>query len=231
MQSFLIIHVILDMKSRLTNILLLGALCLFSLTSLAQKPLSDKTHATDSNRFQYHLSLGTGAYSGWGSTHAYTTIAPSFQYRLTPKVTAFGGFAVSNDINASTIRFSPSTPSYAPRKNSTRAGGATLGAIYRPNEKLTLAACAYYIGGQIDPLWNNTSWPVNLDAYGFSAAMNYRFKNNSSLSFFFDYVHDNAGTLVDPWIYYYGIGDPFFHDGFHSHHSPLSGLVPDYYLY
>lgn len=218
------------MKKHVFVFMLMLPLCVCAGSSYAQNGHSGDGHAADSGRFQYHISLGTGVLDGWGSTHAYTLVAPTFEYQLSPKVKAFGGFAVCNDVNATLYRWAPRTPSYLPRRNSSVAGAAAAGVLYQPNDRLTLAACAYYLGGQADPLWN-AGRPVDLNAFGVSGAMNYRFGKNSSLSIFFDYVHDQAGTLVDPWMMYYGMGDSFFHDAWHHHHSPLSGLVPDYYFY
>lgn len=213
------------MKNKVWCLLLLLTMSVMPMMASAQWSRAHRD--ADTNRFHCNLSLGTGVTSGWGSTHAYTLVAPSFEYRLSPKVTAFGGFVLCDDVNLSTPRPSR-TQSYAMKPNSNRAASMAAGALFQPNDRLTLAACVYYLGGQVDPLWSG-GYPMRLDAFGVSGAMNYRFKNNSSISLFFDYVHDNAGTLVDPWMMHFG--DPFFHDGWHTHLSPLNAFVPNYYLW
>lgn len=207
------------------SILLMG-------TCLAQSaPVADTLQRDTLNRFDYHLSFGTGVYSGWGETHSYTYVAPTFEYRFSPKFTAFAGFAVSNDVNASLYQWPSRTVSYAPLKNSTRAGAAYAGGIYRPNDKLTIAASAFYIGGQFDPLWHRGS-ALDIDAYGVSAAVRYRFNKRSSLSIYFDYVRDKAGTLVNPWMMHHMYCDPFYNDNLFRMQGTIDpmGGFNEYYL-
>lgn len=167
-------------------------------------------------RFDYHLSLGTGAVSGWGSTHAYTFAAPSFEYHFSSKLEVFGGFGLARDVNASLYRWPSNTPSYAPRRNGTQAMGVVAGGIYRPSDKLSLAAAAYYLGGQFDPIWNRGA-ALDLNAYGFSAAMKYRFGSKSSLSIYIDYLHDEAGTIAMPLMMHRLYADPYMWDDWRTH--------------
>lgn len=194
------------MKKFCRIISLVSAFALLPACSFAQR-----IHTTDTTeRFNYNINLETGVYSGLGNTHAYTLVAPTFEYAITPKVKAFGGVAFANDVNTSLYhlrKFNENTRSYAPRRNGTRSAAIHGGAIIQPNDHLTITASAFYIGGQYDPLWNFSDHALQLNAYGFSASMSYQFKNNNSLNIYVDFVRDKAGTLLNPYLYdYLGFG-------------------------
>lgn len=186
----------------------------------AQRLHPADTSRLDSSRFDYHVMLGTGIYSGWGATHAYNFVAPSFEYQINPRLKAFGCLAVVSDVNTSLVRWAPSTPSYAPLRNGTRAMAARVGGIYKANDHLTIAASGFYVGGRFNPLWNGNNASLPLEAYGVSVGGTYKFNKNSSLSFMFDFVQDNAGTLAYPLMM-----DHFAHPFYSDFHYRMYGTM------
>lgn len=162
------------------------------------------TPATDSSdKVDYHISLFSGVYGGGGETHAYTGAAPSLSYRVNDRLTLKAGFAFSSDINANSYRLSPRDErSLAPRRsNSTGAVAMDVAAEYKMNDNLWMAARLFYLGGSYDPVWNGSSRPYQLNAYGGSVALHYRTKNDNSLSLYLNFVHDDTGALT-PWMLY-----------------------------
>ena len=207
------------MKQICRHIILAIALSVLPLCGYAQR-----YNPTDTlqNYFDYHINLETGVYSGLGKTHFYTQISPTFEYQATPKLKTFGGFSFVNDLNTTPIYVIRdfNERSYAPLRVSTQSAALRAGVVYQPNSQLTLAASAFFIGGHYDPLWNFSGAPLPLQAYGFSGEMSYRFNNNNTLHIYFDFIRDNAGTLLNPYLYDYlgGFGGyPLF-----PHQRPFS---------
>lgn len=154
-------------------------------------------------KVDYHMSLFSGVYSGWGETHGYMGAAPTFSYRASDRLTLKAGFAFTTDLNANSYQLCGRTPrDMAPRRsNSTGTVGVDVAAEYQVNDNLWMAAHVYYLGGSYDPIWNGGNRPQELSVYGGSVAFHYRTKRDNRLSLYFDFVHDETGALT-PWMFY-----------------------------
>lgn len=160
-------------------------------------------------RMDYHMSLFTGFYSGWGQSHGYAGAAPSFRYRLDDKWSLKASFAVATDRVGNTYAIRESEGrNRAPRRHNITTGvvGMDVAAEYRPNDRTMVAAHLYYMGGSCTPVWSMNNQPTNLDVWGGSMEIHYRAKNDNLLSLYLGVTNDRTGAL-SPLLYSYpGIG-------------------------
>lgn len=181
-------------------------------------PLSLSARDT-AQRLDYHMSLFTGFYSGWGQTHGYAGAAPSFSYRLDDRWTLKAGFAITTDMVGNTYAIRESDGrSWAPRRHATTTGavGMDVAAEYRPNDRTMVAAHFYYLGGSYTPVWSVNNRPEDLSVWGGSMEFHYRTKNDNMLSLYFNVMNDKTGALY-PWLYHPGAG---CRPGFMLHDDP-----------
>jgi hypothetical protein len=155
------------------------------------------------DKMEYHMSLFSGVYTGWGEAHGYMGAAPSFSYHASDRLTLKAGFAFTTDINSDRYRICGNeSRSFAPRRsNNTGAVGVDVAAEYKVNDNLWMAASIYYLGGSYDPIWNRSNRPMDLNVYGGSFALHYRTKNDNRFSVYFDFIHDETGAIT-PWMFY-----------------------------
>lgn len=154
-----------------------------------------------------HMTVGTGISSSSLDLHGYTYLAPTFDRRVNDRLALHGGFAMFLD-NAEKYQIRGyDGRDLAPRKSSSMMAAARFAARYQASPNLWVAASAFVIGGQYDPFWNFSGAPLDLMAYGLTAALGYKFDSGTSLNLYFNIVRDQAGTLP-PWIYdpCYGYG-------------------------
>lgn len=186
--------------------------------------------ASDSlSRWDFHVKLGTGVYSGFDQVHGYTSVAPRVTYKPNDKLKLHGGFVAFNEMEAATLQVRGHAPrNMAPRKNSSMAIAAYIAGTYRVNDRLLLAGSLFHLGGQIDPLWTPSQYPVDLSVTGFNAAMSYRLGKSSYLDVSLTVLRDRTGAVVpllmnpfymgaNPWGYWndlHGgncfVGSPFW---------------------
>ena len=185
----------------------------------------DTVQTTDMlHKFNYHVSLFSGVYSGWGETHSYMGVAPSFSYTLNERWKLKAGFVAMSDINPN---FTPQERSLAPRRNnSTTALAGTINAEYQATDRLLISSSIFYVGGQLDPVWVSGNSVSTLQAYGVSAAMHYKTKHNNYLDLSMTYIHDNTGALAplfyNPYYSAYGCG--FYNTQLHGNFKGFCGF-------
>lgn len=157
-------------------------------------------------RLQFHGNVFTGVNSGWGHTRSYMGVAPTLDYRFNDRWTLKTGFMVMNTIDPMAWG---QPRSMAPLRNNSVAGSMSVGAEYQASDRLWVSASAFYLGGAVNPLWNPTPAPYQLDVYGMSASMRYRIGDRSFLDLNVNIVHDNTGALgrmmwENPYCYGWG---------------------------
>ena len=168
----------------------------------------------DTAKTNVHLSVGSSVAAGFGNTEAISWAAPSFSYRATDKLTIRGGFTVAGSLLPNGYALHGLSPrSLAPVKNGTQLGGVWAQAEYRVNDNLLIWATAARMNGFVQPLWANSSMPV--DVSSLSGGFAYRFEQGSILSMHFRFVHDSYGYMLHPP---YG----------HPYYGPLT---PEFELY
>lgn len=190
-------------------LMLLSSTACLAQQKVTNRATTDATQPDSLQRFNYHVSLFSGVYSGWGETHGYMGVAPSFSYTFNDHWKLKAGFMALSDLNPN---FTPQERSLAPRRNTTTVLAGAVRAEYQANDHLWFAASAFYVGGQLNPVWVPGNSAYTLQAYGVSTSMRYKTKHNNYLDLSMTYIHDNTGVLApllcDP---YYSYGNGFYH--------------------
>lgn len=165
--------------------------------------------ASDTSRWDFHLSTGVTVGSGWGKTEALLWTAPRVEYRATERLTLRGGFAAMSSMTPGYVLRMPVT-SYAPRRQGTRLLGGFVSARYQVNSRLNIWASLQRVTGWHEPLWTPQGEALNVDLTSFSGGFAYELSNHSLFEMHFHIVHDHYGNSAlglfgHP---YYGPGVP-----------------------
>ena len=224
------------MKMRRKNILILTVLVLMPLLSQSQNdsvvshsdglvisvPSAASTtqaaYPSDSlNRWDFHLSLGSGIMGGSYSSASYLGVTPSLVFRPTDrlKITASATILDSYSLSGGNYYIRGREPrSLAPLRNPARAASVSVAVSYRVNDRLWVAASLHTLGGMlangalVNP-WLAGTPPMDLDATAFSASMRYRMGDNSFLDLHMTLIEDRTGALgpllfANPYSGFYG---------------------------
>ena len=201
---------------RLLIVLVIAMVCPMGLVS-GQRPVMEKTAADTIvlPKWEPHLTVGTGFMgTSYGDNRLFTTVAPSLKYRPNDRWTISGGFRITSDMGLNPhYMASGSHKSLAPykRNGGTGLASAHVGAQYRVNENVWVAASVYHLGGTYAPLYGFANGQVmDVSATALSAAAAFRFSNNNYLHLSFTVVRDHNGTL--PFLYH----DMWMHGGLGS---------------
>ncbi len=158
----------------------------------------------------FGVDLFTGVFSGFGTTRGYTGVAPRMVHRVDDRLTLKAGFAVVSEMFP--LMSAPAERNLAPRRQPSRAAAGAVQAEYQVKDNLWLSATAFYVGGQVSPLWRPTGHPLDISAYGGSIAARFRTPRDNYIGIDFNFVHDNTGALGpllwNPYCYGY---DTYFH--------------------
>lgn len=166
---------------------------------------------TDSSRWDFHLSTGLAAVSGWGRGDAYMWTAPSVTWRASERLTLGGGFAYTGSLLAG-YELQGRGRSFVPRRTGTRLFSAYASAEYRVNERLTLWGSVSHVGGWHEPLWLPRDGAFDVSATAVSGGFAYQLSEASLIEMHFHFVHDHYGNgahglFGHPW---YGWGVPSY---------------------
>ena len=151
------------------------------------------------DRLHGSVSLGTGVFSGWGSTLGYTFLNPELSYKLSDRVVLSGGFGHSKGFSYGDVHLRGLDRSFAPRRQRSM-NYMHFDGIVRVNERLTVAASVFMMQGNMSP------WLADgRDGYavGASAAMQYRFGKDNYLSLYMEYIRSENMPLP---LYCYDYG-------------------------
>ena len=191
------------MCKKVTVVIALLILCLD--LPAQRKPVA----ASDTSRWDFHLSTGVTVGGGWGKTEALLWTAPRVEYRASERLTLSGGFAMMGSMMPSYELRMPVT-SYAPRRQGTRLLGGFASAKYQVNDRLNIWASLQRVTGWYEPLWTPKGEALDIDLTSFSGGFAYELSNHSLFEMHFHIVHDHYGNsalglLGHP---YYGMGVP-----------------------
>lgn len=165
-------------------------------------------------RFDYHMSFTTGVSSIMGNVHNFAVVDPSFNFNINPKLTLQAGFTVVSDIRMNNYQLQGQEPSSLAPRRSTSMIGSEVSAIYKVNDRLTVAGSVYYLGGELQPWFCPEGRPLDVNAYGFSASMSYKTRNNNRIDLYFDILHDDSGSISPMWY-----GNPYGWGHYGRHHG------------
>lgn len=182
------------------------ALLMLSLSLPAQRK---EVAASDTSRWNFHLSTGVTVGSGWGKTDALLWTAPRVEYRASDRLTIRGGFAAMGSLLPGYVLQMPVT-SYAPRRQGTRLLAGFASARYKVNDRLDIWASLQHVGGWREPLWTRQGEAFDVGLTAFSGGFAYELSDHSLFEMHFHIVHDHYGNsalglLGHP---YYGPGVP-----------------------
>ena len=188
------------------KVLFVVALLMLGLSLPAQRK---EVAASDTSRWDFHLSTGITVGSGWGKTDALLWTAPRVEYHASDRLTLRGGFAAVGSLMPGYVLQMPVT-SYAPRRQGTRLLAGFASARYQVNDRLNIWASVQHVGGWYEPLWTPQGEALDMSLTAFSGGFAYELSNHSLLEMHFHIVHDHYGNsalglLGHP---YYGAGVP-----------------------
>ncbi len=188
------------------KVLFVVALLMLGLSLPAQRK---EVAASDTSRWDFHLSTGITVGSGWGKTDALLWTAPRVEYRASDRLTLRGGFAAVGSLMPGYVLQMPVT-SYAPRRQGTRLLAGFASARYQVSDRLNIWASVQHVGGWYEPLWTPQGEALDMSLTAFSGGFAYELSNHSLLEMHFHIVHDHYGNsalglLGHP---YYGAGVP-----------------------
>lgn len=174
-------------------------------------------HKDTLSKWEPHISIGTGFIGATFGSRAYTTVAPSVRYHLNDRLSFSAGFRVTSDFGFNHVHYmGSSNRNLAPYKQGgTGMVSAHASAEYQVNDRLTLAASVYHLGGSYSPLYCPMPGSMDLSLTAFTAAAGYRFSNDSFLNIYFTYINDRTGAA--PYL---------FHDAFMSSGYGMWGMSP-----
>ncbi len=174
------------------------------------RPVEDYGRLLDTvEPLQFHIAFGTGINASSYASASYFSVTPSLTYRPNDRLSVTGSVTLLRSVTLAPdgYRVRGYEPhSMAPYRNPAAvAYQATVSASYKVNERLWLAASLQHINGPLAagmPLnfWMVNDRPLYLDATSFSAAMRYRFNNDSFIDIYLNVINDRAGTLM-PSLY------------------------------
>ena len=188
------------------KVLFVVALLMLGLSLPAQRK---EVAASDTSRWDFHLSTGITVGSGWGKTDALLWTAPRVEYHASDRLTLRGGFAAVGSLMPGYVLQMPVT-SYAPRRQGTRLLAGFASARYQVSDRLNIWASVQHVGGWYEPLWTPQGEALDMSLTAFSGGFAYELSNHSLLEMHFHIVHDHYGNsalglLGHP---YYGAGVP-----------------------
>ncbi len=200
-----------QMYKKVTTLLTLFVLTIIMVNAQTYRPVANPEVADDTSRFDFHMSVGGTVANGFGNTQALTWVAPRISYQATDKLELHAGFAVANSLIPNDFALQGhGTQSLAPRREGTRAGAIWAAAQYNANNNLSLWVAVAKAYGWMQPLWFNSSNPVDITAVAGGFA--YRFSSGSTLAMHFSFVNDKYGTLFNTpygYPYYYNMFSPY----------------------
>lgn len=168
----------------------------------------------DESRLDYHVSLFSGVVSGWNGAGSYMGLAPKLSYSFDDQWKIKAGFAVLSDFGSNFGVVEP--VSLAPRRYSNTAVAGAVTLENHPTDKIWWSVRGFMATGSINPALMLYPTPAmhqpgyDLNAYGASASIRYKIRNNNYLDFHFSVVRDRAGSLMpmmfNPWCHPYGFG-------------------------
>lgn len=168
----------------------------------------DRTEA-DTARWDYHLSVGSSVMTSNGKGNAYLWVTPKVAYRANDRLTLRGGFVAVGSLLGG-YELQGNTRSLAPRRRGTQLMGASVGANYQVNDRLTLWATVMHIGGWHEPVWSPFNESFNIGVTALSGGFSYALSDDSMLEMHFHFIHDHYGNdaLGILGYPYYGYGIP-----------------------
>lgn len=179
---------------------------------------------------EFHLSMGTAIVGNRYNSASVFGITPQFVYRPNDRLTVKGSLSLINSYSlyggnsASYVR-GHQPRDLAPRRNpgGEMAGAIDVAATYRVNDNLIIGASIFHIGGQLASSTLVNPWcppvsPIELNATAVTAAMRYKFKNDSYLDFRATFINDRTGAF-GPLFFGGPYGSPMYYDAttFGSH--------------
>lgn len=191
------------------------------------RPLEDYGKLMDSvPKWQFHVAMGTSLVGNSYNMASLYGITPTVVYRPNSRLKVVGSVTGINSHSLATEGYTirgREERSLVPYRYPSTALAATVAAEYQVNDHLWLAAAYSRMGGELasgmilNPWLPSTGRPLALDASSFTAAMRYRFNNDSFLDVHLTVINDRAGTLA-PLIYNpYGMYDYNAHSAFGYH--------------
>lgn len=150
--------------------------------------------------FDWHLKLGTEFLSFNRHGEVLTFVAPSFSYRLSPKVRVNAGFSYVSDLGG--LNFG--TPDLAPRRHDTHAASFYAQAEYRKNDRFWFRGTMFYSGGNLGflPACSGKAMWNNLSVYGASADFRFKIFDDAAVNVRFSFIRDENGTLPPFFTHY-----------------------------
>ena len=210
-----------EMNKKVSILLTLLALTICMAKAQEYRSVARGSAAGDSSRWDVHMSVGGTVVNGFGNTQALTWVAPRFSYQASEKLTLHTGFAMANSLLPNDFALQGhGTANYAPYREGTRAGAVWAAAHYKAGENLSLWAAVAKAYGWMQPIWQNTSMPVDITAVAGGFA--YKFSGGSTLALHFSFVNDKYGTLLN---------SPYGHPYYYSMLSPYSWPYNDIWPY
>lgn len=174
----------------------------------------------DESKVDYHVSLFSGVVSGWHGTGSYLGVAPKISYSFNDQWKIKAGFVALSDFGANFGVVEPI--SLAPRRYSNTALAGAVTVENHPTDRLWWSVTGFMATGSINPAWMLYPTPAlhhagyDLNAYGATASIRYKTRNNNYFDFHMSVIRDRAGSLVpmmfDPWYHpcgFGGFGNPF----------------------
>lgn len=165
--------------------------------------------ASDTSRWDFHLSTGATAVTFGGHGDAYLWVAPRVEYRASDRLTVGGGFGYTGSLlNSYELR--GNQRSLAPRRTGTRLFTAYGDLQYRASDRLSLWAEVSHTAGWYTPLWGSEGHALSLGLTSFSGGLAYELSDESFLELHFHIVHDQYGNAARGLFGhpYYGPGVP-----------------------
>ena len=185
------------------------------LLALLLTPVALWAQAVDTSRCDVHLSVGSSVAAGFGRVQSLSWVAPSFEFHPTHRLTVNTGFVAAGSLMPTDYKLQGlHSRSLAPLRTGTRATALWAEAEYQVNSRLWLWGSVAHINGFAQPLWLDSSLP--LQATIFRGGAGYRFGESSTLELQINVVHDPYGTLT-----------PLLYDGFATEDFPYtsSGIL------
>ena len=173
-----------------------------------------KNDTCSSPKYDYHLTLGSGVISNGFDATAYTAISPSFHFKVTPKLNINTGLTLLSDLSPHGMQIGNGSKDIPTHSPTTQMLSGYVQAEYQADSNLYISGTAFYIGGTLSPAFSLFGCPREISSYGGAATINYKTKNNNTISINVAVIKNNKDMLplygnyhhmssFSPFNYYY----------------------------